>query len=375
MIFEVPIRYKASGRKKGNTLNSTLPFQEKIAVDVRVTTDEEAPIVAEWDDTPPTGTSNGAVWVAHPGAEREHVRSVGNAFWRPLRSSEVKDDGCGDPISVGDFIRASEEGGHKGGFPPAEMTGRKYFGAADYFETVDFTDRNWQVKAVAAAAVDLLVVDGTLYQRCIEPMIVLRSALFQVETNGRPLGYMGEVMRIVNRPRTDTSQAGRQSYEGFERADTFPLHMFREALIRSRRKNATNQRVKDMLNEMNAAKQPILSGDYFLDPANAAASDCAIKLRQFLAVIEKDRDTILPVSDTQKMRIVCDLSDALDAMPSGEAMDIVEAAGQEYLDRYEVDRAFNHPEQVFLKQAIKAAAERPIWLPGGSHQTLTVSGR
>jgi hypothetical protein len=142
--------------------------------------------------------------------------------------------------------------------------------------------------------------------------------------------------------------------------------MFKEALSRTRRQNAANRQTKDMLNDFNVRKQPVLSGDYFLDPENAGLADCAIKLRQFLVVVAQDREALLPISDTRKMRLYCDLSEALAQMPSDGAMDVIERAGREYLDHYEVDREVNHKEQVYLKKAMQAAAGRSINLTLGS---------
>jgi hypothetical protein len=368
MIFEIPIRYKASGRKKGNSINSTLPFQEKVAVDIEVRSGEEAPIVAEWDDTPPEGLSEKSGWTVLPGAEREHVRSFADAYWRPLRRSEVMPGADGCPISVGEFCDSIEAGKHASGFPTVELTGCKFFGASSYFETVDFTDRVKHVRLVEEAARDILLVDGFVYQRCIEPMIVQRMVTCdrQNERLGRVVAHMGEALRIVNRPPTDRSETAARMYWHFSGADTYPLHMFKEALSRTRRQNAANRQTKDMLNDFNVRKQPVLSGDYFLDPENAGLADCAIKLRQFLVVVAQDREALLPISGTRKMRLYCDLSEALAQMPSDGAMDVIERAGREYLDHYEVDREVHHKEQVYLKKAMQAAAGRSINLTLGS---------
>jgi hypothetical protein len=373
MIFEIPIRYKASGRKKGNSLNSTLPFQEKVPVDIEVRSGEEAPVVAEWDDTPPEGLSERSGWTILPGAEREYVRNFADGYWRPLRRSEVVPGADGCPISVREFSDSIEAGTHASGFPTVELTGRKFFGASSYFETVDFTDRAKHVRLVEEAAKDILLVDGVVYQLCIEPMVVQRLTTFDFHNVnlGQMVAYSGEVLRIVNRPPTDTSEAAARMYRHFKTADTYPLHRFKEALGRTRRQNATHMRTRDLLSEFNARKQPMLSGDYFLDPENARVADCAIKLRQFLVVVAQDRETYLPVSDTRKMRLYCDLAEALAEMPSDRAMDVIERAGREYLDHYEVDRAVNHPEQGYLKKAMQAAAERSIDLPMGSQAPVT----
>ncbi len=353
MIIEVPIRYNASGRKKGNSINSTLPFQEMIAVDVPVVSDEEAPVVAEWDDTPPSAVSARGGWAIRPGEEREHVRFCGNAYWRPLRNHELAGNEDGNPISSRDFTKIVSEGSHRSVFPVFELTGRKFFSPEQYFETVDFSARRKHARLVEQAAGDLLIVDGMVYGRCFEPMVLVFMTTFDRERMGTLTGYSGHVVRIVNRPPDDYR---------FTSADTYPLHMFREALGRARRLNATSTRTKEEANEFSEKKQPVLSGDYFLDPENAPISDCAIKLRQFLAVIERHRDAMLPLSDTVKMKLYCGLRDALEEMPSDQAMDAVEVLGQEYIDRYEVDREHNHPEQIFLKKAMKAASERPVAL-------------
>jgi uncharacterized protein (DUF924 family) len=369
MIFEIPIRYKASGRKKGNRLNSTLPFQEKVSVELDVRSGDEAPIVAEWDDTPPEGISEHSGWTVLPGAEREHVRHFDGAYWRPLRRSEVVPGVAdGKPATVGEFSDRIEAGTYGAGFPTVELTGRKFFGASSYFETVDFTDRAMHVRLAEEAARSILLVDGVVYQRCIEPMIVQRMALIDSynEGLGRTVASMGEVIRIVNRTPEDKSEATARMYFSFSTADTYPLHRFKEALSSTRRKNATHQRTRDALNAFNARKQPQLSGEYFLDTENARVADCAIKLRQFLVVVTQARETILPINDTRKMRLYCDLMDALTQMPSDAAMDVIERAGREYLDHYEVGRETSHPEQAYLKKAMQAAADRAIDLPMGS---------
>ena len=355
VIIEVPIRYNASGRKKGNSINSTLPFQEIIEVDIPVVGDEEAPVVAEWDDTPPVGTSpRSSGWTIRPGEEREHVRFFDDAYWRPLRDHEITGSEGGHPISAGDFARTVGEGKHRSVFPVFELTGRKFFPPEQYFETVDFSKRRQHAPLVEKAASDLLIVDGVVYGRCIEPMILVLMTTFQRERQpGTMMGYSGHVVRIVNRPQDDY---------WFTRAEAYPMHRFREALSKARRLNVTTLRVKEEVNEFNAKKQPVLSGEYFLRSENAPISDCAIKLRQFLSVIERNREAMLPLSDTTKLRLYCGLRDALEEMPSDRAMDVVETLGQEYIDLYEVDREHNHTEQIFLKKAMRAASERPVEL-------------
>jgi hypothetical protein len=353
VIIEVPIRYHASGRKKGNSINSTLPFQELVEVDIPVVGAEDAPVVAEWDDTPPVGASvPNSDWEIRLGAEIEHVRFYDDAYWRPLRGYEITGSNDGHPISVVDFARTVEEGKHLSVFPRFELTGRKFFAPEQYFETVDFSKRRLHVPLVEKAAADLLVVDGFVYARCIEPMILVKMTVLDRE--GRPgslISYPSEIIRIVNR------------VEGnwFTRAESFPMHRFRDALSKSRRLNVTTSAlIKDEVNDFNVRKQPTISGDYFLTLDNAPISDCAIKLRQFLAVVEQNREVMLPLSDTTKVRLYCGLRDALDDMPSDRAMDAVETLGQEYIDRYELDRENNHPEQIFLKKAMKAASDRPV---------------
>jgi hypothetical protein len=354
VIFEIPIKYKASGRKKGNSINSTIAFQEMIEVDVPAVGDEDAPIVAEWDDTPPVETSLKSGWSVFPGEEREHVRFFGESYWRPLRVHEVAGGNDGLPITVGDFMTIAGGGGQRSVFPSYEITDRRFFAATQYFETVEHSERMKQVAFVRNAATDLLFVDGTVYSKCIEPMILVSMMFFEREWEpGRKLNFQGDVLRIVNRP-----QEGYQ----FIASETYPLHRFNEALGRSRKQNASRNRVKEVLNDLNAAKRPNRLGDYFLRPENASVSDCAIKLRQFLAVIDDKRQEMLPVADTTKMRLYCDLRDALAEMPAEHAMEVVEAAGSDYIRLYQVDRESNHQEQIFLKRAMKAASERPVEL-------------
>lgn len=354
MIIEIPIRYNASGRKKGNSINSTLPFQEMVAVDIPAVSAEEAPVVAAWDDTPPAELLPKSGWSIRPGEEREHVRFFDNAYWRPLRAYEITGSEDGRPISVGEFTRIAGEGRHASVFPVFELTDRKFFPPEQYFETVDFSAKRKHALMVEKSAADLLFVGGVVYGRCLEPMVLVSMVTLQRQwVNGTVMGFSGDAIRIVNRPQDDY---------WFTRADAYPLHRFREALGKARRLNATRARVKDELNELNMKKQPVLSGDYFLQSGNAPLSDCAIKLRQFLAVIEREREMMLPLADTFKMRLYCGLREALEDMPSDRAMDAVESLGQEYIDRYEVDREHNHPEQVFLKKAMKAASERPVEL-------------
>lgn len=341
----------SSGRRAENAINSTLPFQEVLSVELTEVSDDEAPVCAQWNDEPHPGLSGKSAWNVMPGGETTHVRFYGGRYWRPMSAFASLGEPRGDPVCALDFAVAVGEGRHKRGLPLVNLKGNRYGSDSDYFDTLSASDRALAIQTVESALGDLLVVDGLVYERCLEPMIVMKIAAFDVHLHDRGTVTVAEVLRIA----TDLP-----SPSEIERVEIFPVHRFREALGKSRRANATKNQLRDMLSQSNAAKEPVLLSEYFLDEANAAVSDCAIKLRQFLSILESKRDVKLPFSNRGKIRLVCDLGDTLDDLPNESALDAVETLGMRYLELYGEQREWTCPEQVILKQAIAAAATRTV---------------
>lgn len=361
VLIQVPITYGATGRKSGNNINSSLSFQEMLDIEVEAVSRDECPMVASWDDLPPS-MCTGRSWQIGEGAEREHVRLYKGDYWRPVRWNEVSERRDAHTVDLSEFAPLVKGGMHKGVFPIVRLTPKKFISSNDYFENVSVSNRRLAVSKVEEAVGNLLFVDGSVYTRCLEPIVLAMSLSFE------PAGFfqLGGVLRIVNRI-TDLTV--------FREAVAFPLGEYKEALRSVRRQNSFRGNLKQQLDTFNLGKQPELSYDFPLAAEDVAASRCAVKLRQFLSALEAERKLLLPLDDTVKLRMYCDLRDALEAMPSEAAMDTVETVGQAYLARYVVGYPNMQHGDGFLREAVTLASERTVDLVVGTNIGTLTNGR
>lgn len=356
MIVEVPICYYAHGRRTGKKISAAHDFLETLHLEVPVFADHDAPVVVEWTDRPdPQGMRPRDYWGPDDVAVGvEHVRVLEGKFFRPLRFKDVGRPADVDRINIGQFVDAISSG-LAGGFLklPKLHQDAKRVSADVHFEIVQGSGREAVARPIREAASRLIVVDGMVHVRCEEPFICVWGAGFEgtSQTGGRAY-WNGGVARIA------TSMPVPQALRPME---LYPIHRFRDAMIRTRRINAANGYNKRALEEHNLGQMPsLVDTEWYSDPDRSVAAECRIQVRSFIHSISSRRDVVLPLTDLRKLRLFTELAGALDALPDDAAMQAIESAGTEWLDTYGAYRELHDPEESALRAAVEIAASRPV---------------
>ena len=372
MEIRVPLHYSARGVRTGKKISSSLWFLEQITVDIPATDDLSAPVAAMWNDTAPPDLTYPRTWGPAHGAG-EHVRVHDEDYWRPLRRYELaprpQDQGNRNadwerrqsdylasiditPVDIGELERQVSGGAFYRQPLAPDLQAARERAASDYFETVEFSTREVAMQAITEAACRLLFVDGQVYVRCHEPCVMVRKSSYSVRGNGRPLSTV-----YVDTVKISTQLA---EEDGASEAELFPLQRFGDALAQARRGNGWNRVNRDAVNGANASRQPQLFSDYFLDPRNAAMSEAAAYMRKFILLLEGQRDLTLPLGDTVRLRMYCDLAEAVGRLPSEDAMARIEETAGRWLGRH--GNGFLHLRGAHeaLRRALAAASERPV---------------
>ena len=378
MRIQVPIRYQASGKKAGNRIASTLPFQERIDLELEVTDASSAPVVASWDDTAPENLEYRRSWGVSHGPD-EHVRFYDGHYWRSIRRYEMAKEmeplapgatfaqinahsreenarmDRADVTTVGlaEFIAAAEAGTMRGVVPLQEdLTSRKFKPAEDYFAEMNWSERERVAGPIREAVRSVIAVDGDMFVRCHEPSGMVALASFSFRDRGDNMVRYGDVLKVTTRLEED----GRS-----KEVQLFPLQRFKNALTAARRANATNRHMKEHLDRLNASREPRLYGEYYSDPGNVAVSEAGGHLRRFLALV---REGGIALEETAKLRLYCDLVDACNNWPSEDSITLLEEAGAEWLVRFAEAREWQSPSLRAIRAAVEAASARPMGLPG-----------
>jgi hypothetical protein len=373
--IQVPIQYAASGRRAGNRINSSLRFRELIDIDLKTTDEDDAPIVAAWNDTPPPSLLDAKEWGPSHG-DFEHVRHHADAFWRPLRRYEThpalapaKTSTFEEAraftrkaneyalmvdishVGLGEFVERSRGGEVLGVLPDqGKNAGRKMESATDYFDLIEFSHQDSATKPMIAAFNDLLVVDEKMYVRCIEPCLAVFTTYHQIVVNGYPCQEIGMSLRVINRS---------EKFNELASSALFPITNIKDAIHQARRYNASKRTVKDELNGNNLIRAPNSMSEYFTDPDNAQVCEGGLRIRQFLSLIEKEWGNLM--GDTQKLRLLCDITDAERAYPADWAIEAIEQAAEAWLAAYSEERRQSASGATgALQSAFEALSQRPI---------------
>jgi hypothetical protein len=378
MQIQVPIRYAASGRKDGGKINSSLMFQELVSLEIAELSNAEAPVVAKWDDSITPNLDNAEAFEPFHG-RFAYIRKTDDAYWCPLRQFDLKNRPA-KPIrmdfgaaklyykALHDFIvhadpnlvtyeefAARAKDGRVGSVLPIQrdLTSAAFRKPEEYFSEVRSTYRQDQIRPHANATRSLAVINGYVYRKCDEPFVALTK--IGISSKFEKDDVMA--LRIVTR----FSDHDRPGYSRF-----YPLQLFHDALIVARRLNAGlgNRNIKHEIYQLNESRRPELFGDYYADPDSDHISNATLKLREFLTV--QERDWAYPLDDTIKLRLYCDLKEALLKMPSDEALDTLEVAGGEWLKLY---AGAMGSASTRLKQAVEAASMRSVGITASRDQT------
>lgn len=361
MIFDVPVAYHAYGKVNGARISSSVGFVEVVPFDIPELTDDAAPIAASWDDASPEYASV----PSFPYVGKDHVRVHEGQFLRPTRAFEIV-TGMRDPLSMVDAadlgrilakslmlgLEKHQNANTKRGRVPSE-----------HFGNVDRSSRDFAVREVGKVLSSYRVVDGIVYEKCSQPVVVILSQSFSAaegddvfRRNGRANTHYRQWSSHVLRVTTMDRAAGVVYQDAF-----LTIANFKEALKRVRRMNVSVMMEKDAINAFNEARRPELSEFYMADEFQARAEECAMYLRFFVARVEERRKDLLPTGDSYRLRLFCDLADAIGLLPEAEGFDLLETAGRAYLERYEEYAEHLHPEQVALKRAVSLAENRPVF--------------
>lgn len=363
MIFNVPVAFNAYGKVVGARISSTVGFVEDVPFDIPALAGDDAPVVAEWDDDAPEYIGVQEV----PFVGKEHVRVQAGQYWRPVRGYEIA-SGFANPhgmVDVGDLDRALARSAVIGLGKQQNPNTRKNRVPADHFGSVEKTGRDFAVREVGRYLSRFRVIDGLVYERCGQPVILLSEGRFEAPegddvfrrnniTNRNYRHWRSHLLRVTTMDRVPKLL----TYPDL----LFTLGSFTDALKRVRRMNVNATMEKDAVNTYNAARRPRLAEGYVADEFHARAEECALYLRYFVTRVQAKQSELLPAGDHERLRLYCDLAAAVDLFPEAEAFDIVEAAGRAYIERYEEYAEHTHPEQRALKRAVALAEDRPVFV-------------
>jgi hypothetical protein len=227
-----------------------------------------------------------------------------------------------------------------------------------YFETVDSSCRTEAVMPVLRSATQMAVIDGKMYTKCAEPCVAVMSLFYEgrVRRDGvlqhpaRRYNERGYTVRLI----TSIGQIPNP-----EKAALFPLQDFKSAIQAARRGNANQIQVKDFLNEANSKRYPGFLDNVVFSEDDAIPSEAAASLRKFIFLTETAWDDHF--EDTTKVRMFCDLKDAVAHMPSEDALETLERVGERWLETYGTDGR-NVAAVATLRRAVDAASRRPVQL-------------
>lgn len=362
MIFDVPVAFNAYGKVAGARISSSVGFVEVVPFDIPVLASDDAPVVAEWDDAAPEYIGVQEV----PFVGMEHVRIQAGQYWRPVRAYEIASV-LPNPLGMvdaRDLDRTLSKSAVIGLAKHQNPNTRKNRVPADHFGSVEKTGRDFAVREVGKYLSRFRVIDGLVYERCGQPVVLLSEGRFEAPegddvfrrnniTNRNYRHWRNHLLRVTTMDRVPSA-----TYPDV----LFTLGSFKEALKRVRRMSVNATMEKGAINTYNEARRPRLAEGYMADEFHARAEECAMCLRYFIARVEARQSELLPAGDHERLRLYCDLAASVDLFPEAEAFDIVETAGRAYLERYEEYVEHLHPEQRALKRAVALAENRPVFV-------------
>ncbi|MCS4089221.1 hypothetical protein [Rhizobium sp. BK176] len=353
MRVAVPIFYDAAGIRKGNQVRSTLLFHELVDVDVHDVDGTSAPIALTWRDDPPPSILGAAAWVVEVGAEMQHVRYFEGQFWRPLETRKAIGRGDGRAITCREFFEAVESGLHRAVFPLPPERPARFDRDTEYFGSIISTNRGRSAAAVNSAASRLLVVDGYVYEKAIEPYVILAGARFATPVRDGVVKHAHcAIIRVV---------AFEYDGSALERCETYPIQRFDEAVAKTKMLTAGSRKEQmEALTTYNLTRNPVIELDLLNYPASAVVSECRLRLREFLSG-QATAPKFLS-ADRTELRLLCDLHDALESLPDEASLAAVETLGKRFIESYEEARQFPDDGLSLLRAAIAAAEDRPIQL-------------
>ncbi len=261
MLFSVPVHFNLTATRIGGERKQSTQAWSLVDFEMQDIADEDIPVVLRWTPTlpgidfPSSGTRN-AIGPS-PQDKPMHIRKFGENFFKPLiRNPHVNAVGVsqhGDEAdfltgqSAADMLSRYDDGGIFTHTMPGETFQRRLRknggdGLAD-FQSVELHDLNQKVAAITDRLRKYMLVDGVLYERCSEPVIVVFTT--EVEISGGK--QTGAFALVTTDPHLLTNVD--------KRAEVFQIEDYRAAFAKAQRSNSSREN-KDVLNRANQRMMP-----------------------------------------------------------------------------------------------------------------------
>ncbi|MCZ7861038.1 hypothetical protein O9X98_06430 [Agrobacterium salinitolerans] len=261
MLFSVPVHFNLTATRIGGERKQSTQAWSLVEFEMQDIADEDIPVVLRWTPTlpgivfPSSGTRNALG--PSPQDKPMHIRKFGENFFKPLmRNPHVNAVGVSQHGEEADFLTGQsaadmlsryDDGGIFTHTMPGETFQRRLRknggdGLAD-FQSVELHDLNQKVAAITDRLRKHMLVDGVLYERCSEPVIVVFTT--EVEINGSK--QTGSFALVTADPHLLTTVD--------KRAEVFQIEDYRAAFAKAQRSNSSREN-KDVLNRANDCMMP-----------------------------------------------------------------------------------------------------------------------
>lgn len=343
MLFELPIFYKVTGVKKGQTRAMTYTLAEIVEVDIATVSEDDAPIAVEWDARTKMSTAGPEpVFLAIPPFPTEgnaHTRLFSDRHYCPALvlsgrhegrfvSPEELQESRGFGI-WGDIFCLGKLGPDRSVRSIDDL--RKHYlvtssGGDDLFSRIERTGRMEVLRAVHIAASDCVFVNDRLYRACAAPEIVQANFPLYLPSEEGELELASPQVRQMFVTHDPEFTAARLEQKVF-----FGLSNWKKV---SRHVNCAigEHFYSDVLNSINRRAaptiSPILDDDTY--KRNAAIYEHAVsfmrKVRQ-KNIGDFDPDTLIAFAGLEKAFVVMRLDGGMDILEQA-AVEFSQAAAR-----------------------------------------------
>lgn len=329
MLFELPILYKITGVKKGQTRAMTYTVAEIVEVDIAAASDDDAPIAVEWDARTKMSTAGPEpIFSAIPPFPTEgnaHTRLFSDRHYCPaLVLSGLHEGRFVSPEELqesrgfgiwGDIFSLRKLGPKQSIRSIDDL--RKHClitssGGDDLFSRIERTGRVEVLRALHIAASDCVFVNDRLYRACAAPEIVMANFPLYLPSEEGEIELVSPEVRqlfVTHDPEFTAAK--------LERKDFFDLTDWKE--VSRHVAHYWNHFYGDILNSINKSAaptiSPILNDDTY--KRNAAiyehAESFMRKVRQ-KNIGDLDPDTLIAFAGLEKAFVVMRLDGGMDIL-------------------------------------------------------------
>lgn len=332
MIFEIPYEFSISGRKKGNLRTATAKTYETVEIDVPVVDPDMAPVAVEWDHALPDDIRiDPGLWRGVPVDGTQHVRFFEGAYYERVElrlDNPPFDRACG-------FLGCDDLAIRDRDLPEIEVFGLRTLIGKSWRKDVDRTDndalseydtvRGTQRSKVRQAIIDeastLILVDGTVYRKCAEPVVLAVGVYFHDGAGARGRG----VVLLVSPEHRAATRA-----QNIGNARRYTIGEFSKAIAYARRVNAPIGELAARANDENAKRRPRVAEQ--VDSSIAVlAYQVGRAVKPFFATMEQAK-----IGERSRQEIVsyCQVKDVHLVSGGTAGFDDLEAALESHVDRF-----------------------------------------